>query len=253
MDKIIFDRKLLMHNMQRYRNHRSNYDFLHQCSANKIYEDLSNLNRNYNNVLELQAFNDYLSKLLINSNNGLKYFKTNDDIICDEEFLPFKSNYFDLVISNLNLQFINNIQFYLAQIKSILKDNSTVIITFLGEDNLCELADVVYQSENEIYQAISPRIIPTIDLKTAGQLFQKTGFKNIIADLEKITFEFDEVSDILKTLKFMNFGNILVNKSRKFFTKKLLAKIIENYQKLYQNKDGKYLASFKIITVIAQK
>ena len=26
-----------------------------------------------------------------------------------------------------------------------------------------------------------------------------------------------------------------------------------NYQKLYQNKDGKYLASFKIITVIAQK
>jgi SAM-dependent methyltransferase len=253
MNEILFDRKLLINNRKRYSLKSSDYNFLHQKCADKIFEDINSLPNNYNDTLELQAFNDYLCKLVKTNNNQVNYVRCNDDIICDEEYLPFKNESFDMVISNLNLQFINHIPQFLSQVRQILRPDAVVIMSFLGEDNLTELAHTIYLSENELYGGISSRMIPTIDIKTAGQLFVKSGFKNIIADIDKITIEFETVSQLLYNLKYMCLGNILLSRSRKFFSKKLLKKTCENFQKNYGLDNGNIPATFKIITVIAQK
>jgi SAM-dependent methyltransferase len=253
MNEVIFDRKLLFKNRQRYNLDRSEYSLLHQQCADKIYEDVTTLPQKYNNILELQAFSKYLCELFTTNNNQLSYTRSNDDVICDEEFLPFKSDSFDMAISNLNLHFINHIPQFLSQVKQILRTNGVVIMSFFGEDNLHELAQTIYLSENELYGGISSRMIPTIDIKTAGQLFVKSGFKNVIADIDKITLEFEEVMQLLHALKFMGLGNVLLNRSRKFFSKNLLNKTCQNYKKNYRLDNGNIPATFKIITVIAQK
>ncbi len=253
MNEIIFDRKLLSFNRKRYKSHNANHNQFHHYIADKIYEDLISLNKEYGKVLELQAIDDYIYKLLTINNNNINYLTSNFDLSCDEEYLPFKPNSFDAVISNLNLQFINQIPFFIKQLYQILKKDAVTILTFFGEDNLAELSQAIYLSENEIYGGISSRMIPTIDIKTSGQLFHKHGFKNVTADVEKITVEFDSVSELLHAIKFMGFGNILINRSRKFFSKKLLAKTIQNYEKLYRLENLKIPATFKIITIIAYK
>jgi len=253
MNEVIFDRKLLLKNRKRYSIKNSQYSFLYKHCADKLYEDITSLPQKYINILELQAYNKYLSELFKTNNSQVNYIRSNDDVVCDEEYLAFKSDSFDMVISNLNLHFINHIPQFLNQVKQILKTNGMVIMSFFGEDNLPELAQAIYLSENELYGGISSRMIPTIDIKTAGQLFVKSGFRNVIADIDEISLEFEDVMKLLYSLKFMSLGNVLMSRSRKFFSKKLLEKTCENYKKFHCLENGNILATFKIITVIAQK
>ncbi|GDX36505.1 SAM-dependent methyltransferase [Alphaproteobacteria bacterium] len=252
-NNFIFDRRLLFHNSKRYQHQFANYNLIHHQIANKINEDLTFINKSYEQTLEINSKDDYLKSLLIKNKIVNNYLSTNANTVCDEELLPFKKSAFDLIISNLNLQFVNLIESFLIQAKEILKENGLIILTFFGENNLAELNQAIYHSENQIYQALSPRMIPTIDIKTAGQLLVKAGFINPIADIEEIEIEFCEVKDLLNYLKFANLGNILNKRSRKFFTKKLLDSLINYYQNNFKNDQGYYLATFKIITIIAQK
>ncbi len=197
MEGILFDRKILRLNQKRISN-----NFLHQETANRINENIELLGREFKNILKIES-----------GNFSYKDYK----IIADEEFLPFKANSFDLIISNLNFHFINQIPQFLLQIKDILQPNGLFIASFFGEENLKELRHVLYEVETEFYGAVSPRVAPTIDVKTAATLIQKAGFANPISDLDKIEIEYKSVYELLKDLKSMGQGNIMVKRSRRFF------------------------------------
>ncbi len=174
-------------------------------------------------------------------------------LIADDEFLPFKPQTFDLVVSNLNMHFINEIPQFLLQVKNILKPGGVFIASFFGEENLRELAHVLHKSEVEIYDGISPRMPPTIDVKTAAMLLQKAGFAEAISDFEKIEVSYSDPKNLLRDLKMMGQGNILTKRSRKFFTKKFLQKILQNYRELYGAADDTVQATFEIITATGRR
>ena len=127
------------------------------------------------------------------------------------------------------------------------------IASFFGEENLRELAHVLYKSEMEIYNGISPIMPPTIDVKTAAMILQKAGFISPISDFEKIAVEYEEPMKLLYDLKFMGQGNILKQRQRRFFSRKFLNKILENYQNLYKNFDNSVNATFEIVTITGWK
>ena len=247
MTEILFDRKLLGLNRARFLNDFPQHNFLHIEVANRIAENVSFLNRKFENILEIGARDDHLSKLV------LAEHKARYDFYEDSETLPFAAESFDLVLSNLNLHFINEIPQFLLQVKNILKPDGVFIASFFGEENLRELAHVLYESENEIYSGVSPRMPPTIDVKTAAALLQKAGFADPISDFAKIEVEYENPQKFLKDLKFMGQGNILTKRSRRFMTKKFLNKILENYNKLYKTADGGVIAGFEVITVTGWK
>jgi SAM-dependent methyltransferase len=240
--EVLFNRDLLRQNRIRAAKTFSEHNFLHHEVANRIAENVEFLNRKFERVLEIGALDDSLSSKL----------KITD--FCDsEENLPQNLESFDLILSNLNFHYINEIPQFLLQVKSLLKPNGVFIAGFFGEENLSELAHVLYEAENEIYGGVSPRMPPTIDVKTAANLLAKAGFQNPISDFAKIEVDYGEPLSLLKDLKNMGQGNILNKRSRKFFTKKFLAKISENYRKSYSNEDGGVNATFEIITVTGWK
>ena len=251
--KPIFDRKLLRINQKRYKSLRTKANFLELRTATKICDDLSIYNRKYNKILELNYNQDYIYNFFKEQNYFNYYIRNSYDLVFDEEYIPFNNNSFDLVIGNLNLHFINQIPSLLIQLKNIIENEGRVILSFFGEDNLDLLAKAIMKSEDQIYNAISPRIIPTIDIKTSAQLFVKAGFKNVIADVENIDWQFESFYDFLYFIKINCYGNIMINRSKIFFTKKLLDKTAEIYQKLSKNENNQTFASFKVITVIAEK
>ncbi len=234
MGEILFDRKLLKQNRKRYCAVFGDHNFLYLEVANRIAENVELLNRNFEKILEI----------------GAKTIKGLDSSYCeDSEILDLGEEKFDLIISNLNLHFINEVPQFLMQIKNLLKPNGVFIASFFGEENLSELAHVLHLSEMEIYNGVSPRMPPTIDVKTAAMLLQKAGFVSPISDFEKIEVEYENPLKLLKDLKFMGQGNIMNQRSRRFFSKRFLNKILENYQKLYGNSDGSIKATFEIITI----
>jgi hypothetical protein len=90
---------------------------------------------------------------------------------------------------------------------------------------------------------------PTIDVKTAANLFAKAGFQNPISDFAKIEVEYSEPLKLLKDLKNMGQSNILTKRSRRFMTKNFLNKIRKNYQKIYPQG----VATFEVVTLTGWK
>ncbi len=259
MTEIIFDRKLLQQNRKRALNNFDEHSFLHHEIANRIAENVEYLNREFNSVLEIGAMDDYLLKKVVSCSLLVDGKKTSNSItnnepktIPDSEVLNLQPESFDLILSNLNFHFINQIPQFLVQVKEALKPGGVFIASFFGEENLAELAHSIHEAEMDIYGGVSPRMAPTIDVKTAANLLQKAGFENPISDFDKIEVDYSNPKNLLKDLKMMGQGNILTKRSRKFCTKTLLNKILENYQKLYASKDG-VKATFEIVTVTGWK
>jgi NADH dehydrogenase [ubiquinone] 1 alpha subcomplex assembly factor 5 len=240
----LFDRNLLRLNRKRAVKNFSQHNFLFHEVANRIAENVEFLNREFDSILEISGFDGYLSTQL----KAKKIICGDVDLIFDDELLPFKDASFDLIVSNLNFHFINEIPQFLIQVKKLLKPRGVFIASFFGEENLSELAHVLYKSENEIYNGVSPRMPPTIDVKTSASLLQKAGFENPISDFAKIEVEYSDVKNLLKDLKFMGQGNILTKRSRKFFTRNFLEKISKNYYELYKTSEGAVKATFEIVT-----
>jgi len=244
MTEILFDRELLALNRKRYAGVFAKHNFLFTEVANRIAQNVESLNREFESALEIGPRDGYLSGSI----------KAKKILQCDDlEILPFEKESFDLIVSNLNLHFINALPQFLLQVRELLKPNGIFIASFFGEENLSELAHVLYKSENEIYDGISPRMPPTIDVKTAAALLQKAGFADPISDFDKIEVEYQQPMSLLKDLKFTSQGNILTKRSRRFFTKKFLQKIFENYHELYSTPDGGIRATFEIVTVTGWK
>lgn len=245
MGEILFDRKLLAQNRKRHQSNFHKHNFLYHEIANRLAENVALLNRDFDRILEIGAKDQYLSGLIK---------KNSEYVFCDDlEELPFPENSFDLIINNLNLHFINELPQFLMQVKNCLKPDGIFIASFFGEENLSELAHVLHKSEMGIYSGISPKMPPTIDVKTAAMLLQKAGFISPISDFEKIEVEYEEPLKLLHDIKNMGQSNILIKRSKRFFTRGFLSKILENYQKLYSNENGEIKATFEIVTITGWK
>jgi SAM-dependent methyltransferase len=242
IQEVLFDRDLLRQNKLRARSKFLDHNFLHHEVANRIAENVKFLNREFKNILEIGAMDYYLSKQVNEAGAPYKFME-------DSEVLPFEKESFDLILSNLNFHCINQIPQFLINVKEVLKPDGVFIASFFGEENLSELAHVLYETENEIYNGVSPRMPPTIDVKTAASLLQKAGFQNPISDFAKIEVEYSDPLNLLKDLKMMGQGNILTKRSRKFFTKEFLRKISQNYKRIYPSG----IATFEVVTVTGWK
>jgi len=208
-------------------------------------------------MLELSVFDNFLSQQINAEKKFCTFFGgkinlSNLHVESDDEFLPFKNNIFDLVISNLNFHQINFIPQFLLQIKNILKPGGIFVASFFGEENLPELSDILLEVENKIYGGISPRLMPKIDIKTAANLLQKAGFVDSVSDLNRLELTYPNALSLLREIKMMGQGNFLLKKSKKFFTDNFLKEICQNYQRKYSNQAG-VIATFDVIIISGRK
>ena len=60
-------------------------------------------------------------------------------LVADEEFLPFPSRHFDLVMSSLSLHWVNDLESTFHQVLETLKPDGAFIGAVLGGDSLQEL------------------------------------------------------------------------------------------------------------------
>ncbi len=259
----IFDRKLLQHNLDKFSKSFAKTDFLFKEIAKRLIDNIGDFKQDFNDILEIGAKDGFLgqeltkikkSKNLIQTNFSQELNQLNQNplkAIMDDELLCFKEKSFDLIINNLNLHFVNDVMTSLIQSKAILKDYGIFVSCFFGGNTLNELRDVFNKAELEMYGGISPRIIPFIDIKDAGSLVQKSGFKNVITDSQIIEISYSNILKLLQDLKNMALSNILFDRNKKFITKKMLFLMEKLIKELYPDGDKGFIASFEVITITA--
>jgi SAM-dependent methyltransferase len=168
-------------------------------------------------------------------------------VVADEETLPFADAAFDLVVSALALQFVNDLPGVLVQIRRALKPDGLFLAALIGGDTLTELRQSFVAAESEAESGVSPRVAPFADLRDLGALLQRAGFALPVTDSDRVTVRYDSVFALLQDLRRMGATNALIDRRRLPLKRATLMRMAEIYQERFADDDGRVRATFEIL------
>jgi len=168
-------------------------------------------------------------------------------VVADEEALPFAEGAFDLVVSALALQFVNDLPGTLVQIRRALKPDGLFLAALAGGETLTELRQAFAAAESEIEGGVSPRVAPFADLRDLGALLQRAGFALPVADADRLTVRYDSALALLRDLRRMGATNALVDRRRMPLRRATLVRMAEIYAERFADADGRVRATFEIV------
>lgn len=228
-DILIFDKKAQKVKQTRIKNNFKNHDFLYQFASKDLNERLSFINRDFENILNLES--------------GIN----------DDEILDYEQDNYDQIISILTLHNTNDLVGVLKQTQNILKPDGLFIACLFGGETLHELRDCLQIAEMELTGGITPRIHPFADKQDIGALMQRTGFALPVIDSERVIVTYDNIFKLMHDLRGMGESNILVERQKTFTRRDLFLRANEIYQEKYSDKDGRLEATFEIIFTLGWK
>jgi len=267
----VFDRKAVRRHRDRaalakgVRN--ADGDFLHREVAERIVERLDEVRRAFADVLELGCHRGALTGLLA-AREGIETMIASDlspvcatrataahetvaGVAADEEALPFATERFDLVVSNLALHWVNDLPGTLIQLRRAMKPDGLFIGTLLGGATLTELREALMAAELEVEGGASPRVSPFADVRDAGALLQRAGFALPVIDRDRIAVTYDSALDLMADLRAMAETNAVVERRPGFTRRETLMRAAVLYQERFAGMDGRIPASFEVIYLTA--
>jgi hypothetical protein len=174
------------------------------------------------------------------------FFKTSGEIGLPSNF-GLKPVSYDLAVSLLAMQSVNDLTGFLIQSRLCLKPDGLFLGCLFGAGTLQELREVLLETEIEIYGGASPRVAPFADVRDMGGLLQRAGFALPVADSESLIVRYASIFTLIRDLRAMGLGNVLNARSRKPLTRAFWAKADEIYARNFSDADGRIRATFSII------
>ena len=168
-------------------------------------------------------------------------------VVADEETLPFRDAAFDLVVSALALQFVNDLPGTLLQSRRALKPDGLFLAALIGGETLTELRQSFAAAESEIEAGVSPRVAPFADLRDLGALLQRVGFALPVTDVDRVTVRYDTVFALMHDLRRMAAANALIDRRRLPLRRATLMRMAEIYGERFSDDDGRIRATFEIV------
>lgn len=258
----IFDLDLLRRRRDRSAATVPPADFLLARVAEDFAERLQVVRRTFPLALNLGAYNGVVSRALrgvsgieciIDAEPSARLLGLCDGprVLSDTEALPFANATFDLVVSGLALQLVNDLPGVLVQVLRTLKPDGLFMAALLGGETLKELREAWLVAETEITGGASPRVAPFADLRDLGSLLQRAGFAQPVVDADVVTVAYASPLALMYELKAMGAGNALTLRARTPVTRALLARACEVYTERFARPDGRIPATFEIMTLTA--
>jgi len=168
-------------------------------------------------------------------------------VAADEEALPFRDAAFDLAVSTLTLQFVNDLPGTLVQVRRSLKPDGLFLAALIGGESLSELRHAFATAESEVEGGISPRVAPFADLRDLGALLQRAGFALPVTDTDRLIVRYDTAFDLMHDLRRMGATNVLIDRRRAPLRRATLLRMAEIYGQRFSDSDGRIRATFEIV------
>ena len=249
----IFDRRLLRTRQRRARRLKPATFLLDRVAAD-LGERLSVVLRKFDVAVDLGTPSDAVRRVLAaNKNIGTVVAAgpcSDDDrlyVTADEEALPFAEGSFDLVVSALALQFVNDLPGALIQIRRALKPDGLLLAALIGGESLSELRSAFAAAETETEGGVSPRVAPFVDIRELGGLLQRAGFALPVVDSERVTVRYHSALALMRDLRRMGATNILHERLRTPLKRGTFERVKEIYAHRFADADGRVRATFEII------
>ncbi|MBS7706432.1 methyltransferase domain-containing protein [Chelatococcus asaccharovorans] len=256
---LVFDRALARRRLERA--HREGFiDFLVARAAEDLADRLAAVKRTFDLALDLGTPTDAAVAALAASGQAGRIIRAaptiaalgggrGDTLVADEEALPFAEGRFDLAVSLLALQGVNDLPGALVQIRRGLKADGLFLAALFGGSTLTELRQILAEAESEIEGGVSPRVAPFIDIRDMGALLQRAGFALPVTDIDTVKVRYEHPIGLMRDLRAMGLTNSLVERRRKPLKRETLAHAVALYYERYAEDDGRVPATFDILWV----
>ncbi len=235
----VFNKSKIKNNFNKAALNYDDYAVLQKKVAKKLVNVSSdNINKS-NKILDLGSGTGFVADSIKSTNkeifeldiahNMLNKRSGSLKVNADIEYLPFVENSFDLILSSLAFQWLNNISLAITNCGKVLKDNGSLIFSIITDGSLAELKS----SCTTCGVNLSINQFPT-----------KQYLVDIISDIsknyqlidEKIILEYKDLYDLLNSMKKIgaSYGS---NFNRNNLTKKRFELLNSFYLKNFNSKD----------------
>jgi SAM-dependent methyltransferase len=230
--------------------------FLLDRVAAELSERLSVVLRKFDIAADLGTPGDTVRRALenivstvvaVDAQPGLRADKSKLTVAADLEALPFRDGVFDLAVSALALQFVNDLPGTLAQIRRTLKPDGLFLAALIGGTSLAELREAFAEAEAEIEGGASPRVAPFVDVRELGALLQRAGFALPVTDIDRLTVRYASPLALMHDLRRMGATNALAERRRVPLRRVTLRRTMEIYGERFADADGRVRATFEIV------
>jgi SAM-dependent methyltransferase len=248
---VVFDRPLVRRRLERAL--REGYaDFLLARVVEDMEERLATVLRSFSLALDVGTPTPATAEALLRSKRADSVLRVSpvaepSSILGDEERLPVAAGQFDLAVSCLALQGVNDLPGALIQIRRALKPDGLFIGALLGGQTLNELRQAFTQAESELEDGVSPRVAPFADVRDLGGLLQRAGFALPVADSEVIRVRYADPFGLMRDLRRMGLANALVHRRKTPLRRATLLRAAEIYAERFADPDGRMPATFEVV------
>ncbi|NXG82926.1 NDUF5 hydroxylase, partial [Stercorarius parasiticus] len=239
------------------------YDYLREEVGSRMADRVFDIPRTFPLALDVGSGRGYIAQHLTKeaveklfqvdiAENALKNTVESEiptvNVIADEEFLPFKEDTFDLVLSSLR---------YALVIHQVLKPDGVFIGAMFGGDTLYELRCSLQLAELEREGGFSPHVSPFTAVSDLGHLLSRAGFNTLTVDTDEIQVNYPGLFEVMEDLQgkyvlCMGESNCSWNRKPLLHRETMLA-AAAIYQEMYGNSDGSVPATFQIYYMIGWK
>jgi SAM-dependent methyltransferase len=154
---------------------------------------------------------------------------------------------YDLIVSLLHLQAVNDVPGYLARLRARLAPDGLLLAAALGGETLTELREAFLAADSLVLGGAAPRVAPMLQVRDAGALLQRAGFALPVADVETHVVRYATPFALMAELKALGAANPLVDRPRRFATPALLAAAANAYAAHESDPDGRIRATLEIV------
>jgi NADH dehydrogenase [ubiquinone] 1 alpha subcomplex assembly factor 5 len=258
----VFDRHAVRLHRARAARQPGNGDFLVVEAAERLADRLDDVTRRFPMALDLGCRDGVMARALkgrggietlfhMDATFGFARQVSLPRVVAEAEALPFRSQTFDLVLSNLDLHWANDLPGALLQLRHVLKPDGLLLATLWGGDTLNELRRVLLDAELAEEGGGGPRVSPFADVRDLGHLLQRAGFALPVVDSDTIEVTYPDALALMRDLRAMGETNAVTERRRGFTRRATLARGVAIYAELFGRSDGRIPASFQIITLTA--
>lgn len=165
----------------------------------------------------------------------------------DDDIPPLEGDGYNLVVSLLHLQVVNDVPGYLARLRARLAPDGLLMLAALGGETLTELREAFLAADTEVFGGAAARVAPMIQVRDGGALLQRAGLALPVADVETHVVRYSTPFALMAELKALGAANPLRDRPKRPATRTLLTAAAEAYAERESDADGRVRATLEII------
>lgn len=161
-------------------------------------------------------------------------------VVCaDAIALPLAGVTFDLAVSNLTLQWVNDLPRAFAEVRRVLRVGGLYSFTTFGPDTLQELRAAFARADGHTH------VSRFVDMHDIGDMLIDAGFADPVMDMERITLTYDTPQALMRDLKAIGATNATRGRPRGLTGRRRFARVCAALER--QRREGRLPATFEVV------